>query len=68
MKIIFAVNNCINFKNSKINKLGGIEHGNLQLANNLLKLGLDVKLACIIKKKKKYGKLNIIPIVEKEIV
>ena len=53
MKIIFAVNNCINFKNSKINKLGGIEHGNLQLANNLLKLGLDVKLACIIKKKKK---------------
>ena len=51
MKIIFAVNSCISFKNSKINKLGGIEHSNLQLANNLIKLGLKVKLACKIKKK-----------------
>lgn len=62
MKIIFAVNSCISFKNSKINKLGGIEHSNLQLANNLIKLGLNVKLACKIKKKTKYGRLNIIPI------
>ena len=52
MKIILAVNSDINFKNSSINKLGGIEDCNLQLANNLIKLGLDVKLACIIKKKK----------------
>ena len=52
MKIILAVNSYINFKNSSINKLGGIEDCNLQLANNLIKLGLDVKLACIIKIKK----------------
>jgi hypothetical protein len=53
MKIILAVNSYINFKNSSINKLGGIEDCNLQLANNLIKLGLDVKLACVIKNKKK---------------
>ena len=62
MKIILAVNSYINFKNSSINKLGGIEDCNLQLANNLIKLGLDVKLACIIKNKKKYGRLPVIPI------
>jgi glycosyltransferase involved in cell wall biosynthesis len=62
MKVILVVNNSINFKSSSIKKLGGIEDSNLQLANNLIKLGLNVKLACIIKKKIKYGKLCIIPI------
>jgi len=62
MKIILAVNSFINFNKTTINKLGGIEDCNLHLANNLIKLGLDVKLACIIKRKIKYGRLNIIPI------
>ena len=45
MKIILAVNSFINFNKTTINKLGGIEDSNLHLANNLIKLGLDVKLA-----------------------
>ena len=62
MRIIFALNTHINFKKSEINKIGGIEHCNFQLAYNLMKLGLDVKLACKIKNEFKYGKLSIIPI------
>jgi glycosyltransferase involved in cell wall biosynthesis len=62
MKIILAVNSRINFKNSQIAKIGGIEHCNLELAHNLIKLGLDVKLACKIKREIKYRNLNIIPI------
>ena len=61
MKIILAINSFINFKSSGINKLGGIEDSNLNLANNFLKLGVNVKIACKIKKKIKFGKLTIIP-------
>ena len=51
MRIILAINSFINFKSSGINKLGGIEYSNLNLANNFLKLGINVKIACKIKKK-----------------
>ena len=59
--LLIPINSFINFKSSGINKLGGIEDSNLNLANNFLKLGINVKIACKIKKKIKFGKLTIIP-------
>jgi hypothetical protein len=53
MKLLFINNSLINLNNKYINKIGGIEHCNIELAKNLSKLGHDITIASKIKKKKK---------------
>ena len=49
MRLLFIVNGLIDLKNN-VNKNGGIEHCNIELANRLSLLGHDVSLASKISK------------------
>ena len=53
MKLLFINNSLINLNTKYINKIGGIEHCNIELAKNLSKLGHDITIASKIEKKKK---------------
>jgi len=62
MKLLFINNSLINLNNKYINKIGGIEHCNIELAKNLSKLGHDITIASKIEKKKKISNITILPL------
>ena len=61
MRLLFIVNSLIDLKNN-VNKNGGIEHCNIELANRLSLLGHDVCLASKISKIQKKRNIVNIPI------
>jgi len=58
MKLLFINNSLIDFNNQNLNKNGGIEHCNVELAKRLSLFGHDVSLVSKVKKKQK--KFNIV--------
>jgi hypothetical protein len=51
MRILFINNSRIDFNKKKNNKIGGIEHCNIELAKQLTKLGYEANIASLINKK-----------------
>ena len=62
MKLLFINNSLINLNNKYINKIGGIEHCNIELAKNLSKLGHDITIASKIEEEKKISNISILPL------
>ena len=58
MRILFINNSRIDFNKKKINKIGGIEHCNIELAKQLTKLGHEVNVASLINKKQQLQKIQ----------
>ena len=61
MKLLFINNSLINLNNKNINKVGGIEHCNIELAQSLSRLGQEVTLVSKIKKKQIVNNLTNLP-------
>ena len=61
MKLLFINNSLINLNNKNINKVGGIEHCNIELAQSLSRLGQEVTLVSKIKNKQIVNNLTKIP-------
>jgi glycosyltransferase involved in cell wall biosynthesis len=57
MKLLFINNSLIDFNNKNLNKIGGIEHCNIELAKRLSLFGHDISFVSKVKKKQK--KFNI---------
>lgn len=62
MKLLFINNSLINLNSKYINKIGGIEHCNIELAKNLSKLGHDITIASKIEEEKKISNISILPL------
>ena len=62
MRILFINNSRIDFNKKKINKIGGIEHCNIELAKQLTKLGHEVNVASLINKKQKFQNIKNLPL------
>jgi glycosyltransferase involved in cell wall biosynthesis len=62
MRILFINNSLIDFNSKKINKIGGIEHCNIELAKQLSKLDHEVNIASLINKKQKFHNIKNFPI------
>jgi len=61
MKLLFINNSLINLNNKNINKVGGIEHCNIELAQGLSRLGHEVSLVSKIKNKQKFKNITNLP-------
>ena len=61
MKLLFINNSLINLNNKNINKVGGIEHCNIELAQGLSRLGHEVTLVSKIKNKQKVKSITNLP-------
>jgi len=61
MKLLFINNSLINLNNKNINKVGGIEHCNIELAQGLSRLGHEVTLVSKIKNKQKVKNITNLP-------
>ena len=61
MKLLFINNSLINLNNKNINKVGGIEHCNIELAKRLSRLGHEVTLVSKIKNKQKFNNITNLP-------
>ena len=61
MKLLFINNSLINLNNKNINKVGGIEHCNIELAKGLSRLGHEVTLVSKIKNKQKVNNITNLP-------
>jgi len=61
MKLLFINNSLINLNNKNINKNGGIEHCNIEVAKKLSLFGYDVSLVSKIKKKQKKFNITNLP-------
>ena len=61
MKLLFINNSLINLNNKNINKVGGIEHCNIELAQGLSRLGHEVTLVSKIKNKQKVNNITNFP-------
>lgn len=61
MKLLFINNSLINLNNKNINKVGGIEHCNIELAQGLSGLGHEVTLVSKIKNKQKVNNITNLP-------
>ncbi len=61
MKLLFINNSLINLNNKNINKVGGIEHCNIELAQGLSRLGHKVTLVSKIKNKQKVKNITNLP-------
>jgi glycosyltransferase involved in cell wall biosynthesis len=61
MKLLFINNSLINLNNKNINKVGGIEHCNIELAQSLSRLGQEVTLVSKIKNKQIVNNLTNLP-------
>lgn len=61
MKLLFINNSLINLNNKNINKVGGIEHCNIELAQGLSRLGHEVTLVSRIKNKQKVKNITNLP-------
>ena len=61
MKLLFINNSLINLNNKNINKVGGIEHCNIELAQGLSRLGHEVTLVSKIKNKQKVNNITNLP-------
>ena len=61
MKLLFINNSLINLNNKNINKVGGIEHCNIELAQRLSRLGHEVTLVSNIKNKQKFNNITNLP-------
>ena len=61
MKLLFINNSLINLNNKNINKVGGIEHCNIELAQGLSRLGHEVTLVSKIKNKQKFKNITNLP-------
>ena len=61
MKLLFINNSLINLNNKNINKVGGIEHCNIELAQGLSRLGHEVTLVSKIKNKQKFNNITNLP-------
>ena len=61
MKLLFINNSLINLNNKSINKVGGIEHCNIELAQGLSRLGHEVTLVSKIKNKQKVSNITNLP-------
>ena len=62
MRILFINNSIIDFNKKKINKNGGIEQCNIELAKQLTKLGHNVNVASLINKKQHYQNIKNLPL------
>jgi glycosyltransferase involved in cell wall biosynthesis len=62
MRILFINNSLIDFSRKKINKVGGIEHCNIELARQLNKLGHHVNIASLITKKQEFQNIINFPL------
>ena len=61
MKLLFINNSLINLNNKNINKVGGIEHCNIELAQSLSRLGQEVTLVSKIKNKQIVNNITNLP-------
>ena len=61
MKLLFINNSLINLNSKNINKVGGIEHCNIELAQGLSRLGHEVTLVSKIKNKQKVKNITNLP-------
>ncbi|MEY3435116.1 MAG: hypothetical protein RLZZ195_600, partial [Pseudomonadota bacterium] len=61
MKLLFINNSLINLNDKNINKVGGIEHCNIELAQGLSRLGHEVTLVSKIKNKQKVKNITNLP-------
>ena len=61
MKLLFINNSLINLNNKNINKVGGIEHCNIELAQGLSRLGHEVTLVSKIKNNQKVSNITNLP-------
>ena len=61
MKLLFINNSLINLNNKNINKVGGIEHCNIELAQGLSRLGHEVTLVSKIKNIQKFNNITNLP-------
>ena len=61
MKLLFINNSLINLNNKNINKVGGIEHCNIELAQGLSRLGHEVTLVSKIRNKQKFNNITNLP-------
>lgn len=62
MRILFINNSRIDFNKKKINKIGGIEHCNIELAEQLTKLGHEVNVASLVNKKQQFQNIKNFPL------
>ena len=62
MKVLFISNSLANLNNININKIGGIEHCNIELAKSLSKLGHDITLVSNIKNNQKISNISNLPL------
>ena len=62
MKLLFINNSLINLNNKNINKVGGIEHCNIELVKGLSRLGHEVTLVSKIKNKQKVNNITNLPL------
>jgi glycosyltransferase involved in cell wall biosynthesis len=62
MRILFINNSIIDFNRKIINKIGGIEHCNIELAKQLTKLGHEVNIASLINKKQHFQNIKNLPL------
>jgi len=61
MKLLFINNSLINLNNKNINKVGGIEYCNIELAQSLSRLGQEVTLVSKIKNKQIVNNITNLP-------
>jgi len=62
MKLLFINNSLINLNNKNINKVGGIEHCNIELAQSLSRIGQEVTLVSKIKNKQIINNITNLPL------
>ena len=62
MRILFINNSRIDFNKKKNNKIGGIEHCNIELAKQLTKLGYEANIASLINKKQQLQNIKNFPL------